>query len=380
MTGEACESGLCVDGFCCNSSCTGQCEACDVPGSEGICSPVVGAPHGDRTPCASDGSICGGQCDGALRDGCVYPTSVCRSASCDASSHTATLEASCDGQGNCPALQTRPCAPYVCDAAGVRCAGDCTTSADCTDGHDCSAGVCVPTLAQGEACGGDDQCSTGHCVDGVCCDRACDGQCEACDIEGSVGTCSLVSSGQPLGGRPACAGRGTCQGQCDGTSVTCVYPGSDVTCGDAFCANGKEVHAATCDGQGACGSPTETDCGLYVCGVSECLTSCESDDDCVSGARCVGSSCVLDVGDGGADRDGGDGADAGDDAGVAPVPGGDADGGSELDPEVSTSSGCGCRTAGGTNPVERAAWLAFGLGAAVLWKRRRRFGEDRDAL
>jgi uncharacterized repeat protein (TIGR01451 family)/uncharacterized repeat protein (TIGR02543 family)/uncharacterized protein (TIGR03382 family) len=45
-----CGSGLCVDGVCCNAVCPGQCEACDVPGHVGVCSPVAGPPHGNRPP------------------------------------------------------------------------------------------------------------------------------------------------------------------------------------------------------------------------------------------------------------------------------------------------------------------------------------------
>ena len=44
--GGDCVSGLCVDGYCCNDACEGQCEACDVPGGEGLCVPVSGAPQG----------------------------------------------------------------------------------------------------------------------------------------------------------------------------------------------------------------------------------------------------------------------------------------------------------------------------------------------
>ena len=50
-----CANGLCVDGYCCNSGCTGLCEACDVIGSAGQCSPVVGEVHGTRAKCVDAG-------------------------------------------------------------------------------------------------------------------------------------------------------------------------------------------------------------------------------------------------------------------------------------------------------------------------------------
>jgi cysteine-rich repeat protein len=68
--GSECESGYCVDGVCCDSACTGQCEACDV--MPGICTGVVGAPHGSRPACAGGGTVCGGACDGTNRTACDY--------------------------------------------------------------------------------------------------------------------------------------------------------------------------------------------------------------------------------------------------------------------------------------------------------------------
>src|SRR5262249_7109380 len=50
---SACASGVCVDGFCCNNACNGQCQACDVAGKEGICTAVAGKPHGARAPCTA---------------------------------------------------------------------------------------------------------------------------------------------------------------------------------------------------------------------------------------------------------------------------------------------------------------------------------------
>lgn len=69
----ACASGNCVDGVCCNSSCTGTCMSCSVPGSLGTCSPVP-AYQGDpsaSSPCVSLASCDGaGACKGAVGAAC----------------------------------------------------------------------------------------------------------------------------------------------------------------------------------------------------------------------------------------------------------------------------------------------------------------------
>src|SRR5690606_23273840 len=111
-----CTSGSCVDGVCCDSACSGQCEACDVEGSVGACSPVNGAPHGDRDACAGDGSICEGSCDGVTTSTCSYPDASveCREASCAVG--VATLAAFCGGTGSCPAEETQSCGAFACGA------------------------------------------------------------------------------------------------------------------------------------------------------------------------------------------------------------------------------------------------------------------------
>ncbi|MEB2313494.1 MAG: hypothetical protein OZ921_14425 [Sorangiineae bacterium] len=139
---EACVSNLCVDGVCCNAACAGQCEACAEPGSEGTCTPVAGAPRGDRAECAAGTaeSPCeAASCDGTTRDQClglVGPSVTCRAASCTGG--LATVVAKCDGQGACPAEQTVKCEPYVCagDACGK---APCATDADCSAKFRCAA-------------------------------------------------------------------------------------------------------------------------------------------------------------------------------------------------------------------------------------------------
>ena len=283
-----CGSGFCVDSLCCDQACNGQCQACDAPGNAGVCTAVAGAPHGTRQACGSDGTSCGGLCDGANSLACAYPIAQCRGASCSAG--IATLAAACDGAGHCPAAQTQACAPYSCGATG--CTGNCTTTADCMGSDWCSAGVCVSLLANGASCGAAGQCASGNCVDGLCCDTGCNGQCEACNVTGSAGLCTAVI-GDPRGGRPACVTDGSaCGGVCDGSSRTaCAYPVAASQCRAPSCANGIASSAAACDGAGHCPAPQQTSCNAYVCGPNACKTSCSTDPDCQDNGFCISNVC-----------------------------------------------------------------------------------------
>jgi hypothetical protein len=357
-----CRSDLCVDGVCCDDECLGQCEACDVEGSEGECVAVEGEPHGDRDACESDGSECGGSCDGVETDGCAYPGEdvQCRAPSCV--DGMAVLEASCVGTGSCPDERTQECAPYLC--ADDLCDGDCTVDVDCVEGSFCSAGVCAEVLGDGEACDHAEMCSSGRCVDGVCCDSDCTGQCEACDVEGSEGVCTAVS-GDPHGGRDACGGSGECAGSCDGTETDeCTMPGDETECSEGTCEDGVMTPPGTCDGAGWCEDVEDVPCDPYVCADEhECLTSCEDVEDCAEGLECEDAECVPASADGDADVDGdgdadGDGdvdgdADAdGDGDGDADVDAdadGDADGDADADGGDGDEGGCNCAAAG--NPA-----------------------------
>jgi uncharacterized repeat protein (TIGR01451 family)/uncharacterized repeat protein (TIGR02543 family) len=287
-----CHAGFCVDGVCCNVACDGQCQACDVAGSVGTCSPVAGAPHGVRTACAGDGSACNAACDGVTPGSCTFPdvTTQCRAASC--ASGVATAAAYCDGAGSCPAAQTTMCGYFACGAS--ECIVECGSDGECvTDAAYCAGGTCVAKNDIGNACTGDRECGTGHCVDGVCCNSACDGQCEACDLPSQPGVCSAVL-GAPHGLRSACASDGSlCGGACDGTRVdACAFPGGSVQCGDASCASGSATAPATCNGAGACASASSQSCGRYGCDTSACKSSCAGDSDCANGSVCKDGLCV----------------------------------------------------------------------------------------
>jgi len=145
-TGKECTSSFCVDGVCCSSTCTGQCESCNESGTEGACVPVSGEPRGKRPKCAGDPMLCGGTCDGIDVTRCKYaPASKDCGSKCEAA--TATPK-KCDGSGECLA-STQACAPFGCDATGCRTA--CTVDGDCATGNRCAAPNCVP-ITTGAKC------------------------------------------------------------------------------------------------------------------------------------------------------------------------------------------------------------------------------------
>jgi hypothetical protein len=287
-----CGTGICVDTVCCNARCTGQCEACDVTGSEGTCSPVPsGPPHKGRPLCVTDDTVCGGQCNGTSRDACVYagPGKVCHPPTCAAGK--AGIAEYCEGTGKCPAQETIDCkGPCVRSLCGDECA----TDQQCSLLQFCLAGQCVPQRDNGQPCTSQGQCSSSYCVDGVCCSAACSGQCQACDVTGSEGTCAAVV-GPPRGVRAPCVSNDkTCEGSCDGSkSDGCTYPGVSTVCTPAKCATGVATLAQTCAGDGSCGPLQEQVCAPYVCGGAKCAGNCTADTDCPGGNYCSADVCVT---------------------------------------------------------------------------------------
>lgn len=279
-----CSLGFCADGVCCNSACSGQCEACNLAGHAGTCSPVTGAPVGARTPCPGDGSPCAGSCGGTDTQSCVLPGSStrCRAASC--TSGVATLAEYCAGTGSCPAARTQNCGGQVCGVS--QCSG-CTTDSECGLARFCRGGVCNPLAGSGAVCSRDGECGTGHCTGGVCCDTSCSTQCDAAvcgaaipdagtdasadaspgaggtvatggapsrDAGTSTGGSSFVGAGGSggsgatpgAGGRPASKGDGSTLGSGGAPNVRSV---ADAAATDA----GKSGRLAASGDQGGCG-------------------------------------------------------------------------------------------------------------------------------
>jgi hypothetical protein len=165
---NACVSGYCADGVCCDTACNGTCQACTT---------------------AKKGSGSNGTC-GYIADG-GNPDGECPGATCTAG--TLTNPQVCNGSGMCRGTGTISCSGYACATTSGPCLTSCTTGADCLSTHYCSSSsTCEPKKANGTACGTNAECTSAFCVDGVCCNTACGAACQACNVAGSVGTCTAT--------------------------------------------------------------------------------------------------------------------------------------------------------------------------------------------
>ena len=360
--GDSCSSSIecgtaggCVDGYCCDQACNMACSACNVTGHFGTCVPIPtgGSPATGHPTCGPDDkSTCkrNGVCDG-LGACQLWPIStVCKPASCDATTNMVTGDSKCDGNGACKTPAATICAPYVCNATS--CWSSCTGTAQCSSGNVCSGGSCG-LKPDGASCTAGSECQHGNCVDTVCCDTPCTGLCSYCNSAASPGKCTVAAQGtDPRNQCPAaaggdqyctpggCNGAGQCQksplgtpcaGACSGgapinytcdsvgkcsistsgsacsickncmtasTSAACVNAPNTIICVGASCdGNHTITNTSYCDGNGSCPQPTYTDCGLYKCITASppsCYTSCGC---CYLGCNgphpefCVSGSC-----------------------------------------------------------------------------------------
>lgn len=284
----SCGSGFCVDGVCCNGACSGTCSACTAAlkgaGSDGTCGNIAAGTDPSNECTTQAASTCGttGMCSGSGSCQLYVIGTTCGAASC--TSGTETRATTCDGTGTCLPPTTAACMPYTCGATACR--TSCSLDAHCIAGDFCSSGTCVPTRANGAACIANNQCGSGQCVDGVCCNSACGGTCLACNVAGSVGTCSSVPLGQidtgTCTGGFACDGTGTCLGT---NGSVCAFDGSCLSgnCVDGVCCS--TACSGTCEACniagsiGACAAiPAGTDPANECAGVLSCDGSgaCES--------------------------------------------------------------------------------------------------------
>jgi hypothetical protein len=275
-----CQSDLCVDGYCCSSPCAAFCQACNVGGSLGTCTDVPAGtnPDGD----CSAGEVCNGSGGCIKGDGTACTSGTeCLSGYCV---DGACCESGCVGQCRACSAALTGGADGVCGftTAGTDPDNDCVSGLAC-DG----SGFCKKEV--GETCSSGPDCLTGLCVDGVCCASACAGTCEACNLSGSLGTCTAV----PWGADPAsdCPG-GTCNG-----ARACALPNGQACLVGTDCITGECVDGVCCNV--ACGSICSACTAAKTGGVDGTCDfvsyGTDPDTDCTANQRCDGGGACKKV-------------------------------------------------------------------------------------
>ncbi len=259
-----CAGGHCQNGFCCA---TGDCCA-----DSGDCG------HLDSGP------VCDSQtsCQGSRVDGVCEASFQCNATQVDDDSACAGLPS--NDCGPYPGVSCNTSQSQSSNQAGL-CSGSCTADGDCDVSAHCQDTVCVPDAGQGGFCTLQSDCGSGLiCVDSVCCGSACSGSCEACDLSGTVGTCSLVPDGQDPDTE---CGSVDCSGFFFGWQSNTCYEKAGVS-----------AAGATCGGNNACGSVTE-ECTAQVArgpAALSCDATCQSPNLSSCDGTTPGTCTNLDLG------------------------------------------------------------------------------------
>jgi hypothetical protein len=290
-----CGSGFCIDGVCCATACTGNCQSCAVPGSEGSC---VFSRAGEQdtnatTPCTGAGMFCDGT--GVCQSGKKANGATC-SAAADCGSNYCVdgvcCEEACTGTCyTCAASGNGKCTGVIAGSTDSNATTKCEAPNFCTALHECTSGL----KPNGATCTNDSDCGSAHCVDKVCCESACFGgssTCHVCNSAGALGKCVNAAAGSDA--HNECGGMNGCGGTCDGQGA-CAWAPATKSCRQAGCQTelGVITLAANCDGAGKCPAVEDTskNCNGFGCfidagGGSVCKTDCRTDPDCAIRRYC----------------------------------------------------------------------------------------------
>jgi hypothetical protein len=273
-----CSTGACVDNVCCATPSCPLHEFCNIPGSEGHCSP----PNGNGGRCDSAQQCVSGFCvDGFCCGSASCPTGqFCNTGECQLPSPPGAPCASVDAGDQC---QTGFCVDRVC----------CST-ATCPLGESCnipgSEGTCAALNALGVPCTDRAQCDSGNCTDGVCCDsNACPfGQ--VCNLSGQEGTCASPPSPTVTPtATPTATLTVTVTPSLTPTFTPTPQPNGAPCASGAQCVSGSCADATCCDlpaGMAQCPAGQRCDITGFA---GTCTTpvptagECRKDSDCQSG-------------------------------------------------------------------------------------------------
>ena len=273
-----CGSGFCVDGVCCNSTCLGTCQSCNVAGKAGSCVNLpAGTPDNSATVTCALPQYCdaAGTCQTGLK---------ANGFACTAGTECAT--GNCVDGFCCNSACGDAC--YACNNPGSE--GTCgpvrarrrSDGTQCTSPNYCTNGSCsMGKKPNGASCGLGSECGSNYCIDGTCCENACIGNCLSCKNRRAAAR--YAAAGTDL--RKNC-GSGDCGGHVRRHGQLRL-PAAGQVCGTTGCASDGVIHQpGTCDGAGNCAGDVYNSCNGFRCyhdttdNMDKCATSCQTDPNC----------------------------------------------------------------------------------------------------
>lgn len=199
-----CSSSQCVDANCCQSACSGVCQACDLAGSAGACAPI---PPGTDPDAECPGVSCSSYYWGWSASTCHRRADVVAgTAACDGAGACRSVATECSASGQGPAVAT--CHATCQSPAAGTCTG--VTPGSCLNlnpgTQTCGEGVCQVTVNQC-ANGGPVTCvpNSGAATPETCngldddCDGTPDNSPAFADSLEPNGSCAAATSLAPVG-------------------------------------------------------------------------------------------------------------------------------------------------------------------------------------
>ena len=326
----ACNSGVCAQGVCCSSACDQACQACDLAGSEGTCSPVApGEACDDGEYCTTEDVCENGKCVGGESPDCSDLDTPCGNGVCDEEADQCRVDVPADKcalEGKCyddmephPDVACLLCQPTRSQDSWSTTEASCYIADTCYESGGSLPGECLichpespfeaSTAADGMPCDDDgDTCTSDVCQEGVCVHTAleagpCDDQ-DPCtkNDQCSAGQCggeSYSCDDQLECTEELCQGDGSCannladdacliENQCFGADAPALIEPACQFCSPAESQDSWTARpdGLNCDDNDLC---TEADqCALGVCGGNPV--------QCGDSLACTADSCVAETG------------------------------------------------------------------------------------
>ncbi|MFO0590653.1 MAG: hypothetical protein U0441_24130 [Polyangiaceae bacterium] len=283
-----CQSGACVDGYCCDTACSGVCQGCSnakTGAANGTCANIKINTDPDND-CAGVTNCNGaGACTTLATGTACTVNGECASGFC--------VDGFCCGSActfSCQACSNAKTGSANGTCANVKVSTD--PDSECPGNTNCNGLGQCGLFTNGTACSITAECTSANCVDGVCCNTACGALCQACTAAktgGANGTCANVTNAtdpdSECAGVTNCNGAGACTKLANGTACTLAAECTSNNCVDGVCCNtacGALCQACTAAKTGG----TNGTCANVVPGTDPDNECTNATPNCAAGSIC----------------------------------------------------------------------------------------------